>query len=67
MDRNVEMMMAVEKALIQNKCLTLPIVFVRSDVDKQTAVKVKDIVKRHQGNITGKKSNNKNCLILMSF
>jgi SWI/SNF related-matrix-associated actin-dependent regulator of chromatin subfamily C len=53
MDRNVEMFMSVEKALIQNKCLTLPVVYVRSDVEKNTAVKVKDIVKRHQGTVTG--------------
>ena len=57
MDRNVEMFMAVEKALIQNKCLTLPIVYVRPDVEKNTSVKVKDIVKRHQGTVTGIISN----------
>lgn len=53
MDRNVEMFMSVEKALIQAKCLSLPCVFVRSEVDKSIAVKVKDIIKRHQGSVTG--------------
>ncbi|XP_073999997.1 SWI/SNF- related protein mor isoform X2 [Rhodnius prolixus] len=51
MDRNVEMFMAVERALIQAKCLTLPVVYIRPDVDKPTVAKVKDIVKRHQGTI----------------
>lgn len=53
MDRNVEMFMNVEKALVQNKCLTMPSVFIRPDVDKNNAVRVKDIIKRHQGTVTG--------------
>ncbi|XP_039281683.1 SWI/SNF complex subunit SMARCC2 isoform X1 [Nilaparvata lugens] len=51
MDRNVEMLMSVEKALVQNKCLTMPSVFIRPDVDKATATKVKDVIKRHQGTV----------------
>ncbi|XP_075223805.1 SWI/SNF- related protein mor isoform X3 [Lycorma delicatula] len=51
MDRNVEMFMNVEKVLIQNKCLTMPVVFIRSDVDKAVVTKVKDIIKRHQGSV----------------
>lgn len=53
MDRNVEMFMQVEKTLIQNKCLTMPNVFIRPDVDKTLQTKVKDIIKRHQGTVTG--------------
>ena len=53
MDRNVEMFMNVEKVLLQNKCLTMPNVYVRSDVEKSVATRVKDIVKRHQGTVTG--------------
>ncbi|KAK7586055.1 hypothetical protein V9T40_003931 [Parthenolecanium corni] len=52
MDRNIEMFMNVEKALIQNKCLVMPNVFIRPEVDKATKDNVKDIVKRHQGTIT---------------
>ncbi|XP_069673998.1 SWI/SNF complex subunit SMARCC2 isoform X2 [Periplaneta americana] len=52
MDRNVEMFMNVEKVLIQNKCLTMPVVFVRSEVEKSMQAKVKDIIKRHQGSVT---------------
>jgi SWI/SNF related-matrix-associated actin-dependent regulator of chromatin subfamily C len=53
MDRNVEMFMNVEKVLIQNKCLTMPVVYVRPEVDKSMQAKIKDIIKRHQGSITG--------------
>lgn len=53
MDRNVEMFMNVEKALVQNKCLIMPAVYIRSDVDKVNASRVKDIIKRHQGTVTG--------------
>lgn len=52
MDRNVEMFMNVEKVLLQNKLLSMPIIFVRSDVEKSVATRVKDIVKRHQGTVT---------------
>lgn len=52
MDRNVEMFMTVEKTLIQNKCLIMPVVYVRPEVDKTVANKIKDIIKRHQGSLT---------------
>ncbi|XP_046658694.1 SWI/SNF complex subunit SMARCC2 isoform X2 [Homalodisca vitripennis] len=52
MDRNVEMFMNVEKALVQNKCLTMPIAYIRPDVDKANASRVRDIIKRHQGTVT---------------
>ncbi|XP_035724881.1 SWI/SNF complex subunit SMARCC2-like isoform X1 [Vespa mandarinia] len=51
MDRIVEMLMAAERALTQNRCLTIPSVFVRADVDKSTATKVKEAVRRHQGTV----------------
>lgn len=53
MDRNVEMFMQVEKALIQAKCLTMPNIFIRPDVEKGLQSKIKDIIKRHQGTVTG--------------
>uniref|UniRef100_A0A8C9TH78 SWI/SNF related BAF chromatin remodeling complex subunit C1 n=1 Tax=Scleropages formosus TaxID=113540 RepID=A0A8C9TH78_SCLFO len=56
MDRNVEMFMNVEKTLVQNNCLTRPIVYIASDMDQKQAVKLKDIIKRHQGSITEDKS-----------
>lgn len=53
MDRNVEMFMNIEKALLTNKCLSMPTVYLRSDVEKGVAVRVKEIIKRHQGTVTG--------------
>nr|CAD7268520.1 unnamed protein product [Timema shepardi] len=58
MDRNVEMFMNVEKVLIQNKCLVMPVVCVRPEVDKALQGKIKDVIKRHQGSVTGKQSPN---------
>lgn len=50
-DRNVEMFMQIEKSLVQNKCLTLPHIYIRPEVDKCLIPKLKDIIKRHQGSI----------------
>ncbi|XP_077993048.1 SWI/SNF complex subunit SMARCC2-like isoform X2 [Glandiceps talaboti] len=52
MDRNVEMFMNIEKTLVQNKCLSMPHVYIRSDVDTKLTTKLKDIVTRHRGTIT---------------
>lgn len=49
MDRNVEMFLQVEKALFQSKCLGLPQIYIRPEVDKALVPKLKDIIKRHQG------------------
>lgn len=43
--------MAAERTLIQNRCMITPSIFVRSDIDKNTAVKVKEVVRRHQGSV----------------
>ncbi|XP_066595586.1 SWI/SNF complex subunit SMARCC2-like isoform X2 [Prorops nasuta] len=51
MDRIVEMLIAAERALAQNRCYTVPCIYVRPDVDKTTATKVKETVRRHQGTI----------------
>ncbi|XP_065286920.1 SWI/SNF complex subunit SMARCC2 isoform X2 [Dermacentor albipictus] len=51
MDRNVEMFMTVEKTLVQNKCLSLPHIYISSEVEKQLVPRLKDIIKRHQGTI----------------
>ncbi|XP_072324217.1 SWI/SNF complex subunit SMARCC1 isoform X1 [Scyliorhinus torazame] len=56
MDRNVEMFMTIEKTLVQNNCLTRPMIYLPSDLDPKLANKWKDIVKRHQGTITEDKS-----------
>lgn len=43
--------MNIEKTLVQNKLLTLPCVYIRSDVDKALVGTLKDIVMRHKGTI----------------
>jgi len=45
--------MQVERSLIQAKCLVLPNVFIKPDVDKSLQNKIKDIIKRRQGTIAG--------------
>lgn len=47
----MEMFMQIEKSLVQNKCLTLPHIFIRPDNDRGLIPKLKDIIKRHQGTI----------------
>lgn len=51
MDRVVEMLVAAERALIQNRCITQPCIFVKPEVEKAIAVKIKDAVRRHQGTV----------------
>lgn len=53
MDRSIEMFMNVEKALIHAKCLSMPVIFIQPDVDKTILNRLKDIIKRHQGTLTG--------------
>uniref|UniRef100_A0A8C4NHU1 SWI/SNF related BAF chromatin remodeling complex subunit C2 n=1 Tax=Eptatretus burgeri TaxID=7764 RepID=A0A8C4NHU1_EPTBU len=56
MDRNVEMFMTIEKLLVQNNCLSRPIIYLHTDIEHKLASKLKDIVKRHQGSITEDKA-----------
>ncbi|XP_060104226.1 SWI/SNF complex subunit SMARCC1 [Heteronotia binoei] len=56
MDRNVEMFMNIEKTLVQNNCLSRPIIYLVPDIELKLANKLKDIVKRHQGTVTDDKS-----------
>ena len=51
MDRTVEMLMAAERALVQNRCLIIPSIYVRAELDKPTAAKVKEAIRRHQATI----------------
>lgn len=46
MEKLVEMFLNIERTLVLHKCITLPAVFIRSDVDKATATKVREITKR---------------------
>lgn len=51
MDRNVEMCLQIQRALYLSRALVQPAVYIRSDVDKILCTKLRDIVKRHQGNL----------------
>ncbi|XP_015108391.1 SWI/SNF complex subunit SMARCC2 [Diachasma alloeum] len=51
LDRIIEMMRVAERALIENRCLSVPCIYVRPEVEKSTAAKVKESVRRHQGTI----------------
>uniref|UniRef100_A0A8D2Q2Q9 SWI/SNF related, matrix associated, actin dependent regulator of chromatin subfamily c member 1 n=1 Tax=Varanus komodoensis TaxID=61221 RepID=A0A8D2Q2Q9_VARKO len=53
MDRNVEMFMNIEKALVQNNCLSRPTIYLIPDIELKLANKLKDIVKRHQATDKG--------------
>lgn len=57
LDRLIEMFQAIEKGLIQNKFYTLPVVYVKPEVDKNLAVKLKDIIRRRNGQITENEDN----------
>ncbi|CAH0760566.1 unnamed protein product [Diatraea saccharalis] len=50
-DLNVQMMMEIESALVSSEYIKTPCVYIRPEVDKTTANKVKDIVGHHQGDI----------------
>uniref|UniRef100_A0A8C8HW88 SWI/SNF related, matrix associated, actin dependent regulator of chromatin, subfamily c, member 2 n=1 Tax=Oncorhynchus tshawytscha TaxID=74940 RepID=A0A8C8HW88_ONCTS len=50
MDRNVEMFMTIEKSLVQNNCLSRPVIYLSSDIEAKLLGKLKDIIKRHQTN-----------------
>lgn len=52
-DLNVQMMMEIESALVAAEVIRTPCVYIRPEVDKATANKVKDIVSHHQGDICG--------------
>ncbi|XP_045561701.1 SWI/SNF complex subunit SMARCC2 isoform X3 [Salmo salar] len=57
MDRNVEMFMTIEKSLVQNNCLSRPVIYLSSDIEAKLLGKLKDIIKRHQqGSVTEDKT-----------
>lgn len=46
------MFQAIEKVLIQNKFYSVPVIYVKPEVDKNLAVKLKDIIRRRNGQVT---------------
>ncbi|XP_061598629.1 SWI/SNF complex subunit SMARCC1b isoform X2 [Cololabis saira] len=51
-ERNIEMFGAIEKTLIQNNCMTLPVVYLDANVDQELASRLTGIITKHQGSIT---------------
>ncbi|XP_061544015.1 SWI/SNF complex subunit SMARCC2 isoform X2 [Phycodurus eques] len=63
MDRNVEMFMTIEKSLVQNNCLSRPVIYLSSDIEAKLLGKLKDIIKRHQGSVTDDKSSSSHVVV----
>merc|ERR1712087_187189 len=51
MDRNVSIFIEIEKTLTANKFYVLPTIYLRSDLDKVLRDKLREMIKRHQGNL----------------
>ncbi|XP_068603020.1 SWI/SNF complex subunit SMARCC1b [Brachionichthys hirsutus] len=51
-ERNVEMFGAIERALIQNNCMSLPAVYLDPTLNQELASRLTSIVSRHQGTLT---------------
>ncbi|XP_066520613.1 SWI/SNF complex subunit SMARCC2 [Hoplias malabaricus] len=63
MDRNVEMFMTIEKSLVQNNCLTRPVIYLSSEIEPKLLGKLKDIIKRHQGSVTEDKQSSSHVVV----
>uniref|UniRef100_A0A8C8HWF0 SWI/SNF related, matrix associated, actin dependent regulator of chromatin, subfamily c, member 2 n=1 Tax=Oncorhynchus tshawytscha TaxID=74940 RepID=A0A8C8HWF0_ONCTS len=63
MDRNVEMFMTIEKSLVQNNCLSRPVIYLSSDIEAKLLGKLKDIIKRHQGSVTEDKTSSSHVVV----
>lgn len=51
-ERNVEMFSTIEKALIQNNCMSLPVVYLDPTLDQELASRLTGIITKHQGTLT---------------
>ncbi|XP_056294000.1 SWI/SNF complex subunit SMARCC2 [Pseudoliparis swirei] len=63
MDRNVEMFMTIEKSLVQNNCLSRPVIYLSSDIEPKLLGKLKDIIKRHQGSVSEDKASSSHVVV----
>ncbi|XP_050314370.1 SWI/SNF complex subunit SMARCC2 isoform X2 [Anthonomus grandis grandis] len=57
MDKVFEMFQAMEKALIQNKLYTVPIIYIEPNVDKAIGQKIKEIVRKRGGQVIDSEEN----------
>uniref|UniRef100_A0A3Q0S6S8 SWI/SNF related BAF chromatin remodeling complex subunit C1b n=1 Tax=Amphilophus citrinellus TaxID=61819 RepID=A0A3Q0S6S8_AMPCI len=51
-ERNVEMFGTIEKALIQNNCTSLPVIYLDPALDQDLASRLTGIITKHQGTVT---------------
>uniref|UniRef100_A0A3B4X273 SWI/SNF related BAF chromatin remodeling complex subunit C1b n=1 Tax=Seriola lalandi dorsalis TaxID=1841481 RepID=A0A3B4X273_SERLL len=51
-ERNVEMFGTIEGALIQNNCMSLPVVYLEPTLDQELASRLTNIITKHQGTLT---------------
>ncbi|XP_045897699.1 SWI/SNF complex subunit SMARCC1-like [Micropterus dolomieu] len=51
-ERNVEMFGTIERALIQNSCMSQPVVYLDATLDQELASRLTDVITKHQGTLT---------------
>ncbi|XP_069031807.1 SWI/SNF complex subunit SMARCC1b isoform X1 [Embiotoca jacksoni] len=51
-ERNVEMFTTIEKALIQNNCMSLPVVYLDPTLDQELTSRLTGIITKHQGSLS---------------
>lgn len=51
-ERNVEMFCSIERALVQNNCMSYPVVYMDLTVDQELAARLSGIITKHQGTVT---------------
>ncbi|XP_056153888.1 SWI/SNF complex subunit SMARCC1b [Lampris incognitus] len=51
-ERNVEMFNTMERALIQNNCLTRPVVYLDTALEQELITRLTGIIIKHQGSVT---------------
>ncbi|KAG7499859.1 SWI/SNF complex subunit SMARCC1-like [Solea senegalensis] len=51
-ERNVEMFGAIKEALIQNSCMSLPVIYLDSTLDQELASRLTNIITNHKGTLT---------------
>ncbi|XP_033493266.1 SWI/SNF complex subunit SMARCC1b isoform X1 [Epinephelus lanceolatus] len=51
-ERNVEMFGTIERALIQNKCMSLPVVYMEPTLDQELISRLTEVITKHQGTLT---------------
>ncbi|XP_031354938.1 SWI/SNF complex subunit SMARCC2 isoform X2 [Photinus pyralis] len=49
LDRFIELFQLMEKALVQNKFYMFPVIYIRPEIDKNLGMKLKDIVRKRNG------------------